>query len=384
MKVDEVTHTVWGCVTSETPDSDGEICDYPSVKKAIQQWSDETLAKTTAAGQEISLGNMRVMHQLQIGGKAIKIEYKDEPKQVWVGSTPATDEVWHLLKGGFLTGHSIGGNYLWKKKEGDYTRYAPTIGEISYVDKGSNPDASFAYVKADGSTELRKFAKPGPDEIELLQKIHLSDLDTRYEEIRALTDRLMGKLNADKNGVTAMNPEQLKKAAAALGISEDEFKKMLAANDVEKAKGLTALHGHIGKAIAHHEGMHKAHGEMAEMHKAHVGHLHKCMKACKAVMGAEEDGEDAKKEAALEAEELRKAEEKKTADAAKVVEITKGMISKEDAAALVKAEVGKALKTIADKTPAGDEADRAKLFPVIRAAEVAKAEQTKSNDPLPV
>jgi hypothetical protein len=388
MKVDEAGHRVWGCVTSETPDSDGEICDYPSVKKAIQQWSDETLAKTTAAGQEISLGNMRVMHQLEVGGKAVKIEYKDDAKQIWVGSEPADADVWHLLKGGFLTGHSIGGNYLWKKKEGDYTRYAPTIGEISYVDKGSNPDASFAYVKADGTTELRKFAAPGPAEKELLAKIHLSDLDTRYEELRALADDLMGKLNADKTGATTMNPEQLKKAAAALGISEDEFKKLLATGDLEKAKGMAALHGHIQKAMAHHDSMHKAHSEMADMHKAHKEHLAKVHKACKAVMGAEEkdgDEDDAKK--AAEAEEvLKAADAKKATDAAAAAaaEVTKGMMTKEQAAELVAAEVAKALKAALDKVPADDAADRAKLFPVMRAAEAAKAEQAKSNDPLPI
>jgi hypothetical protein len=171
IKVDEAAHTVWGIVTSETPDADQEICDYPTAKEEIKKWSDDQLAKTIAAGQDPSLGNMRVMHQLQIGGKAVKIQCNDEAKQIWVGSEPANDEVWHLLKGGFLTGHSIGGKYLWKRKEGEYTRYGPGFSEISYVDKGSNPDATFAYVKADGTTELRKFVKPGPEEKKILEKL---------------------------------------------------------------------------------------------------------------------------------------------------------------------------------------------------------------------
>lgn len=379
MKIDEAAHMVWGCVTSETPDSDGEICDYPSVKKAIQDWSDETLAKTTAAGQDPSLGNMRVMHQLQVGGKAVKIEFKDEPKQVWVGSEPADEDVWHLLKGGFLTAHSIGGNYLWKKKEGDYTRYAPTIGEISYVDKGSNPDASFSYVKADGSIELRKFQKPGAEEKELLEKIRLSDLDTKIEKVR---DELAKFVRETHTGA-AMKPEEIKKAAAALGISEAEFSEKFL-----KAKGMSALHGHIAKAISHHEAMHKAHGEMADMHKAHVGHLGKCMKACKAVMGADDGDEDDAKKAAeaeelkkaeeLKADELRKAEEKVASDAAAEA-LTK---SRSETAAFIKAEIEKGIKSIMDKLPADDAAEKARLFVVKRANEGVTSAAT--NDPLPL
>ena len=206
VKVDEAAHMVWGIVTSETPDSDDEICDYPAAKAAIAKWSDETLAKTTAAGQDPSLGNMRVMHQLEVGGKAFKIEYHDDTKQIWVGSEPANDEVWHLLKGGFLTGHSIGGGYAWKKADGNYVRYAPTIGEISYVDRGANPDASFAYVKADGSTELRKFAKPGPRETELLAKMKGAAIGSLSDADVARIAKALGDSIAQK-GVKYLVPE---------------------------------------------------------------------------------------------------------------------------------------------------------------------------------
>ena len=72
----------------------------------------------------------------------------------------------HLLKGGYLTSHSISAPMLGSDKKREYVRYGPTIGEISYVDKGANPEAGFSYVKADGSTGLRKFAKPGEKEME--------------------------------------------------------------------------------------------------------------------------------------------------------------------------------------------------------------------------
>ena len=111
VKVDEQAHVVWGLVTSETPDRDGEICDFEAAKAAFQKWADESFSKTTAAGQEPSLGNIRVMHQLQVGGKAIHIEFKDADKQIWLGTTPANDAVWGLLKGGFLTSYSQGGSW---------------------------------------------------------------------------------------------------------------------------------------------------------------------------------------------------------------------------------------------------------------------------------
>jgi len=175
MKVDEENHMTWGIVTSEVPDKENEICSYADAKKAYKKWSEDFLEKTTAAGQEPSMGNIRIMHGLQIGGKVIKLEFKDEEKQVWLGTQPATDEVWKLIKGGYITGLSHGGRYLWKKEVGEYTRYAPEISEVSYVDNPANPDASFAYVKADGSMELRKFAKDVPSDPELAKLLKGSE-----------------------------------------------------------------------------------------------------------------------------------------------------------------------------------------------------------------
>jgi len=158
VKVDEGSHMVWGVATSEVPDKEGEICDYEAAKSAFKAWTEDFLAKTTAAGQDPSLGNIRVMHQLEVGGKVVKVEYKDDSKQVWIGTEPASDAIWKLIKGGFLTGYSIGGSYDWVRPEGEFKRFAPVIAETSYVDNPCNPDASFAYIKADGSIEMRKFA----------------------------------------------------------------------------------------------------------------------------------------------------------------------------------------------------------------------------------
>jgi len=413
MKVDEGAHMVWGLVTSETPDSDKEICDYSEARAEIQKWSDDQLAKTLAAGQDPSLGNMRVMHQLQIGGKAVKIDYKDTEKQVWVGSEPANDDVWHLLKGGFLTAHSIGGSYKWKRKEGEYTRYAPTIGEISYVDRGANPDAAFSYVKADGSTELRKFATPGEKEKQILAKLHneadrdadvkritkavMAELGTDLEKLRTLAAGLVAQIEPTKGDT--MTPEQIKKCAAALGISEEDFKKLYApAADLEKAKGgLAALHGHIEKAMGHHAEMHKAHGALAAMHEAHAKHLGKCDKACKAVMGSDEKEAEKALKALLaeltpapDAEAVAKAAADKAA-ADKAAADAGGSLSKAEVEKMLadqKAEnekaTAEAIKKALDETPANDAASKAKVFAVIRGTEVKKAEAEAASDPLPV
>ena len=300
---------VWGIVASETPDSDQEICDYTTAKTEIKKWSDDQLAKTIAAGQDPSLGNMRVMHQLQIGGKAVKIQYMDDAKQVWVGSEPANEEVWHLLKGGYLTAHSIGGKYLWKRKEGENTRYGPSLSEISYVDKGANPDASFSYVKADGTTELRKFASMGPEQKEILarlQKASVANLsDSDIERIsKALTDSILSTSNEkidraiaermrqknDTKGGDQMSKQQIELCAKALGISVEDFTKQFIEPGAfnKAAKGLAALHGHLEKAMAHHGEIMAAHDKLGKMHDAHEAHLGKCMKSCKDVMGSDE------------------------------------------------------------------------------------------------
>lgn len=158
----------WGLAASETPDKDGEIWDYEFGKPQFQKWSQDFLARTTAAGQEFSLGNVRLMHQLEIAGKVVKIEYNDEAKQVWIGGEPKNAEIWDQLKRGFITAYSLGGQYAWLRPDEqhpEFNRYGAIIGEMSWVDNPSNPDATFAYVKADGSTELRKFAPRDPQAV---------------------------------------------------------------------------------------------------------------------------------------------------------------------------------------------------------------------------
>jgi len=169
------THEVAGLVTCEEPDKEGEECVYADAKVAYEAWSSEFQKATEDAGQELSLGNIRLMHQIQIAGKAIGIEYDDDSKAIFLKSTPVNDAIWTMVEKGFLTGYSQGGEYQYrvckacgtdipvdkgricpKCKKQVTVRYAPIIAEVSYVDNPCLEQAHFAMVKSDGSVELVK------------------------------------------------------------------------------------------------------------------------------------------------------------------------------------------------------------------------------------
>ncbi len=183
-KVDEATHTAYGILTGETVDCANEKCSYAATKPLYQAWSQETLASTTAAGQDASLGNVRLQHGMEIAGKLTAIDYDDTAKTISVAAQPIDDRIWKMIKGGFVTGFSQGGKYVWRKCDECGTaiktndNYCPSCEknvvvlysakpvECSLVDLPCLPEARFAYVKADGSTELRKF-NPKEKEVSL-------------------------------------------------------------------------------------------------------------------------------------------------------------------------------------------------------------------------
>jgi len=170
---------IWGIATLEEPDSDAEIADYDTAKPVYQAWSSKALKRTKGAGQEPSLGNLRLMHGSEIGGKATKLEFRDDAKEIWLGSEPVNDAVHQMLKGGFLTGYSQGGSYAWRACnvcEGQMpmqqganwcetcgknviVRYGlKKLAEVSYVDSPAI-GIGFESVKSNGSCEIVKFQK---------------------------------------------------------------------------------------------------------------------------------------------------------------------------------------------------------------------------------
>lgn len=175
--------TVWGVATWEQPDSDNESCCYETAKPVYQAWSSKAFKRTKAAGQEPSLGNLRIQHSSEVGGKATKLHFDDDAKEVWLGSEPISDTVYQQLKKGFLTGYSQGGSYAWRccsvcesampMQQGAnfcencgknvMVRYGlRRIAEVSYVDSPATGEG-FEHVKANGSCEIVKFAKKIPE-----------------------------------------------------------------------------------------------------------------------------------------------------------------------------------------------------------------------------
>ena len=177
--VDEASHRIDGLGTAEVVDSDNEILDYATAKPAISYWSEGAAASTRAAGQELSFGNLRLMHGLTIAGKLVTPpDFRDDKKEVWINTEPVDEKTFYLAKKGFIKSFSLGGDYArrWcndcgtdiptdeNGKKSNYcpscekttiVRFTPLVGEWSYVDLGCVPIANFSSVKTSTFT-LRK------------------------------------------------------------------------------------------------------------------------------------------------------------------------------------------------------------------------------------
>ena len=184
--VDEQSHTVYGLATEEVPDKDEEVCIYADTAPYFVSWSREFMLATSASGADISLGCVRLMHGLTIAGKVVRIDFKPEQKQIWTLVSPANAEMWGLIAGGYVTGFSQGGTYIYRRcavcdtdkpsgkfcpkcQKNTLTNYAAAISELSIVDnpclgtahfseiKRMLANAEFAYTDSAGSMSVRKF-----------------------------------------------------------------------------------------------------------------------------------------------------------------------------------------------------------------------------------
>jgi hypothetical protein len=231
VKVDEVAHTITGLATAEIPDKDGEICDYEYAKAhSFPDWSNEAAQSTKAAGQDISYGNIRLQHSLEMAGKvSAPPSFDDAEKAVYLTTEPISETIWTKAKQGYLRGFSIGGGYAWRKcndckadipqgnqcskcKTAVLIRYGACISETSYVDNPALKAATFSLVKADGSTEIKKFeGNPGMEPKQ--ETAGIADPVTTSVDVEALTAQItksvmeqLGKtvkyLITDKDGNT--------------------------------------------------------------------------------------------------------------------------------------------------------------------------------------
>jgi hypothetical protein len=205
-KVDVEKRQVTGVIASETPDAANEIFDYDTSKPNFEKWSG-TVAKLSGGK---SVGNVRAMHSNVAAGALSDIVFDDVAKTIAVTADIVDDNEWNKVLKGVYTGFSIGGKYV--KKWADKTiakakRYTADPNEVSIVDIGCNPDATFTMVKADGMETQVKFEDT---EHGIVSK--LADPETSAEEKIELVQKL-----------AAMNGLELAKSepAAVEGEGED-------------------------------------------------------------------------------------------------------------------------------------------------------------------
>lgn len=155
-KIDEKTGIVSGRAVEEVLDHSGEIFDYAKSKPHFEAWS-QNISKATDGK---SVGNVRAMHGKVAAGKLTDIVFNDAEKAIDVTAKIVDPVEKAKLLEGVYTGFSIGGSYVTKWEDPVHKgvmRYEAEPSEISIVDLPCVPTATFTAIKADGSTELRKF-----------------------------------------------------------------------------------------------------------------------------------------------------------------------------------------------------------------------------------
>ena len=188
-KIDAARRLVYGVVTAEKPDVSGEVCDYASTKPLYQLWSQKFASATDGK----SLGNLRAMHGHVAAGKLVEIAFNDDAKQVEICGKVVDDAEWLKVEEGVYTGFSQGGRYLKRWPDPDrpsLMRYTAEPLEVSLVDHPCLPEATFAVIKADGSTELRKFKVDMSGEGAPLGKVGARHSKADKERIRKIHDLL--------------------------------------------------------------------------------------------------------------------------------------------------------------------------------------------------
>jgi hypothetical protein len=193
-KIDAAQRLVYGVVTAEKPDIRGEVCDYASTKPHYQKWSQKFASATDGK----SLGNLRAMHSNVAAGKLVEIAFNDEQKRIEICGKVVDDAEWQKVEQGVYTGFSQGGRYLQRWPDPDepsLMRYTAEPMEVSLVDHPCLPEATFAVIKADGSTELRKFRPAAASAAEFaaaLAKIGARHSKADKERIKQTHDLLVG------------------------------------------------------------------------------------------------------------------------------------------------------------------------------------------------
>lgn len=169
VKADAQKREVWGVVTAEEADKDDEVCDYETTVPYYK----EMVAEMAKATDGANIFPLRAMHGLIAAGKGIAIEFRDDKKEVYMGFKVVDDNEWKKVEENVYTGFSQGGRYVKKWKDGDFTRYTAKPIEVSLVDVPCLKRATYDFVRADGTIEVRKFAsaKQEGKQVDTLEKM---------------------------------------------------------------------------------------------------------------------------------------------------------------------------------------------------------------------
>jgi hypothetical protein len=219
-KVDVAQRLVYGTLAAEMPDQSGEIMDYETAKPAFQKWSDDVSKATEGR----SVGNVRAMHTAVSAGKLTDISFDDVTKSIMGVAKIVDDNEWQKVLEGVYTGFSLGGSYAkrWAcPANASLKRYTPTIAEVSIVDNPCIPSARFEVIKADGSTELRKFQVTKDAEADLKQ-VWLAKDGTTYDKKADALQKNVDLAAAIVPDAVANAIEALQKAQAALATKEPQ------------------------------------------------------------------------------------------------------------------------------------------------------------------
>lgn len=250
VKVDEAQRIVYGLVTAEQPDRDGEICHYATTVPYFKAWSDVV----SKASDGKSIGNLREMHGLSAAGAGKSIEFDDTNKSILMGFKVVDDQAWMKVQEGVYTGFSQGGEYVkrWQAEWTDgekYTFYTSSPIEVSLVDMPCLPAATFEYVKANGQTEVRKFAKlPTPAETVLKaieQMVSNATAKTAGGEAKPIAVLTEGDITRISQAVKALVPDNAQLAqqlAELLKVKKDGRSEACKGETCAKCSGADCTH----------------------------------------------------------------------------------------------------------------------------------------------
>ena len=219
VKVDKDKRLVRGVGTGEILDAQGEVVDYQTAKDVIQKtWP----------------GNVREMHQPKAVGHATEVVFDDAEKQIVVESyvSKGAPDTWEKCLDGTLRMYSIGGKAKERRAEkmGDaivHRLFLDRIDEISLVDNGACPTATFEIVKiADG-----KSVDVQPPE----QDATAAEAAAILEAAQALTLRVT-KFNAEAGAQASPVFQQLESAVRAVATDTPAAKRDISTEERDNAK----------------------------------------------------------------------------------------------------------------------------------------------------